>query len=118
MGAVKDYINSLTGAEKAAVDRVYSIAKQLVPEAEEGTKYAMAALVYKNKGLISTVAYKDHLSIFPFSGSILGVVADKLEGFKYSKGTLHYHVDKQVPEEVIAEIVNLSKLSIDGKDKK
>lgn len=115
MGPVQEYISSLDGEEKVTIERIYKIAKKLVPEAEEGMKYGMATLVYKNKGLISAVKYQNHLSIFPFSGSILSALGDILKDFECSKGTLHFTAAHQVPEGVIEEIVKLSKQNIDSK---
>ncbi len=117
MGPVEIYIASLTGAEKVAIKRVYEVAKKTVPEATQGIKYGMATLVYKGKGLISVVAYKNHLSIFPFSGSILSILGEDLKGFECTKGTLHFSPDSQIPEDVLIKMVKLSKQNIDSKAK-
>lgn len=58
MGEVGEYLSTVDGADRAALERVYAIAREIVPEAEEGTSYAMAALLYRGKGLIATVRAK------------------------------------------------------------
>ena len=53
MGEVGAYLSTVEGADRDALQRVYAIAREVVPEAEEGTSYAMPALLYRDKGLIA-----------------------------------------------------------------
>ena len=81
MGAVSTYLNTIEGDDRAALERVYTIAHELVPEAKEGTSYAMAAL-YRGKGLVATVRAKKFLAIYPFSGSVIAANLDVFTDFK------------------------------------
>ena len=44
-----DYLDGLSVAERAAFEHIRKLAMDLVPDAEEGTSYGMAALKYKQK---------------------------------------------------------------------
>jgi hypothetical protein len=47
MGTVDDYLDALEPDDRAAIDRVYALARTEVPDAEQGTGYGMPALVYR-----------------------------------------------------------------------
>ncbi|HXD29325.1 MAG TPA: DUF1801 domain-containing protein, partial [Arthrobacter sp.] len=82
MGTVDTYLATLEGADRMALERVYAIAREVVPEAEQGTSYAMAALIYRGKGLVAAVRARRFLSLYPFSGSVVAAARDALEGFE------------------------------------
>ena len=72
----------------AIVGAIYAQAREIVPEAEQGKGYGMPALRYRGKALLSVMATKSHLSLFPFSAAIVAEVAPELEGYDLSKGTI------------------------------
>ena len=45
MGTVDDYLAGLDETSRAAFERVRDIALQVVPDAEQGTSYGVAALM-------------------------------------------------------------------------
>ena len=55
MGTVDDYLDELEPDDRAAIERVYAVARAEVPEAEQGKGYGMPALVYRGKPLISVM---------------------------------------------------------------
>jgi len=117
MQPVQDYLETLNSDDKAAIKRIYDIAKKLVPEAEEGMSYGMAALKYKGKGLVSAVVFKNHMSYFPYSGTIPGQISEELKGFEFSKGTIYFSLDHQLSDKAIEAAVVARKEMIDQKTK-
>ena len=102
-----DYFAGLDPAQRAAFEHIRHVVTGMVPEAEEGTSYGMAALTYRKKPLLGFLAVRNHLSIFPFSPKVIDAVRDRLEGFALSKGTVRFTVDMPVPDDVVREIVSL-----------
>ena len=45
MGTIDDYLAELDPADAAVIAHVYDVARETVPEAEQGTCYAMPTLV-------------------------------------------------------------------------
>jgi uncharacterized protein YdhG (YjbR/CyaY superfamily) len=116
MGTVTDYLADVTDDDsRAALQRVVDIALALVPGATEGMSYGMPALRHLDKPLIAVVEAKQHLSLFPFSGSIVDEVAPDLDGFSLSKGTIRFDVGRPLPEAVIEQIVRLRVAEIEAK---
>jgi len=105
MGEVTAYLEELDAERATALRRVLDIVAQEAPDAQEGKSYGMPALKVAGKPLISVIATKTHLSLFPFSGEIVESVADRLAGFSLSKGTIRFQVDQPLPEDVILDIV-------------
>lgn len=110
---VDDYFESLDPASGAAFERIRSLALEIVPDAEQGTSYGMAALRYKQKPLLGFTAAKRHLSVFPFSPQVVDGVRDRLSGFELSKGTIRFTVDKPLAADVISDVVRLRMAEID-----
>ena len=114
MGVVDDYFRSLEPDRSAAFERIRSLALDILPDAEQGTSYGMAALKYKGKPLLGFAAAKRHLSIFPFSPAVVDEVRDRLSGFELSKGTIRFTVDKPLAADVIRDVVTLRAAEIAG----
>jgi uncharacterized protein YdhG (YjbR/CyaY superfamily) len=115
VGTVTDYLAGIEDEDRRlALEHVMSLAREMVPDAEEGRSYGMPALLHRGKPLVAAVAAKRHLSIYPFSGSIVETVAADLEGFSLSSGTIRFDVDRPVPDDVLRRIIELRMAQIDA----
>ena len=114
MGELDDYLDGLDAETAATVRGIYVRALELVPDAEQGKGYGMPALRYRGKPLLSVMATKSHLSLFPFSASVVAEVAPELEGYDVSKGTIRFSADRLVPAAVVTRIVELRRAEIEG----
>ena len=115
MGEVGTYLSTVDGADRDALQRVYAIARDVVPEAEEGTRYAMPALLYRDKGLIATVRAKKFLSLYPYSGAVIASVLEALSDFETTTGSVHYSADHQLPDAIVQRIVEARRAEIDAR---
>ena len=115
MGDVADYLAAVEEPHRTALARVYAVAAEVVPEAVEGTSYAMAALIYRGKGLIAAVRVKKFLSLYPYSGSVLAHLAGDLTEFESTSGSLHFSAEHPVPDDLLRRIVELRRAEIDAK---
>lgn len=105
MSELSDYLAALPEPERTVVEAVYARARALVPEAEDGVGYGMPALRYQGKPLLSVMAAKTHLGLYPFSPAAIDGVRDELAGFSLAKGTIRFSADRPVPDEVLARII-------------
>jgi uncharacterized protein YdhG (YjbR/CyaY superfamily) len=115
VGVIGDYLSTIDSPDREALERVYAIARDVVPDAEEGTSYGMAALLHRGKGLVATVRAKRFLSLYPYSGTVIAAVSDALDGFETTSGSVHYSADHQLPEAVLRRIVEARRDEIDAK---
>jgi uncharacterized protein YdhG (YjbR/CyaY superfamily) len=107
VGAVDDALATVDEPDRSCLQHVVELARSLAPDATEGMSYGMPALKLDGKPLVAAVATAKHLSIFPFSAAVVEAVADRLEGHSLSKGTIRFTSDHPVPEDVLADIVQL-----------
>jgi uncharacterized protein YdhG (YjbR/CyaY superfamily) len=78
---------------------------EIVPEAEEVISYRVPAFRVGGKTVAGFAAFKDHLSYLPFSGSVLGPLADELKGYTMTKSSLHFRVDRPLPKAVVEKLI-------------
>jgi len=114
VGEVGTYLSMVEGADRDALQRVFAIAREVVPEAEEGTSYAMPALLYRDKGLIATLRAKKFLSLYPYSGAVVASVLEALSDFETTSGSIHYSADHQLPDAIVRRIVEARRAEIDA----
>ena len=58
MGTIDDLLAGLDPEDRASVEHLYSVARTVVPDAEQGLGYGMPALVYRGKPLVSVMRAK------------------------------------------------------------
>ncbi|NQD88401.1 DUF1801 domain-containing protein [Paenarthrobacter sp. CM16] len=112
MGTVTEYLEGVTEANRAILERIVGIARELAPDAEEGVSYGMPALLVDGKGFLSVQETKKHLALYPFSGQILPEMSEELGGYSWSPGTLRFSADNPVPDSMVRRILETRLASI------
>jgi len=114
MNPIDKYLADTPADQRAALERVRTIAKKHIPEVEEGISYGLPTLKYKGKYVIYFGAFKNHLSLFP--GPRTDTVKKMLDAgkFKMAKGTIQFTPDNPVPEDVIKELVQARVKELQG----
>ena len=102
---VDEYISTLSGAEKEAVRHVYEIARKLAPEAEQAISYGMPCLKYKGKGLVSAMATKKFLSLYPFIALERVISLNELAGFETTTGSVHFSPEHPLPDSILSRML-------------
>jgi uncharacterized protein YdhG (YjbR/CyaY superfamily) len=117
MGTVDELLAGLDDADRPSVERIYAIAREEAPDAEQGLGYGMPALVYRGKPLVSVMRAKKHIGVYPFSPEAVSAVAGALEGHPgvgLDKGTIRYQPDHPLPDDVVRALVSARKEQIEG----
>lgn len=104
MPSVDEYLSNISAQQRAEYERIRKIVRQVVPEADEVISYGIPTFRYKGSYVLYFGAFKHHMSLFP--GAPLAI-ADKLQDFKVSKGTIQFTADHPVPESIITEILRV-----------
>ena len=77
----------------------------IIPDAEECISYGMPAFKLNGRVVAGFGAFKDHLSYLPHSGSVLAQVPDAVAGYSGTKGSLHFSIDKPLPEPLVRLLI-------------
>jgi len=104
-GVVQAYLAALDPKRRAALERLRKIVLDVAPRAEEGMSYGMPAFKLDGHGIAAFAAFRDHLSFFPMSGTALDLVKDDVRGFRTSKSTLQFTLEKPLPTALVKKVV-------------
>lgn len=112
---VTDYLAGIQpDADRAALQRVIDIAREVAPDVTEGMSYGMPTLLYRGKGYVAAMQTKAHLALYPFSGSVLPAFADELADFSHSVSALRFSAEQPVPAELLRRILAFRTAQIDA----
>ncbi|WP_246846324.1 iron chaperone [Humibacter ginsenosidimutans] len=115
MGEVTDYYETLPGDVRGLFDGIRRRALELLPDLTEGRSYGMPALLYRGKGLLSTMQAKTHLAYYPYSGAVVSAVADDLSGYSLARGTVRFSVGKPIPPQIVDRMILARAAEIDAR---
>jgi uncharacterized protein YdhG (YjbR/CyaY superfamily) len=98
------YLAAVPEPARSTLNRVRATIRSLVPaETEEVISYGIPAFKHKEV-LVWYAAFSDHCSLFP-TASIIEQFKDELKGYKLSKGTIHFPIDKPVPAALLKKMI-------------
>lgn len=100
---VEEYIATYNGDVRLRMETLRQIILDCSPEITEKISWGMATFVL-NGNLVHFSGEKKHMGFHP-SPSAIEAFQDRLEDYKYSKGTIQLPYDKPMPYELLREIV-------------
>jgi uncharacterized protein YdhG (YjbR/CyaY superfamily) len=103
---IDEYLSYQPEKVKEVLENLRQIIRDTAPEAEEVISYGIPAFKYQGM-LVYFAAYKKHCSLFGGNGSLTEQMQEELKGYKTSKGTIQFTVEKPLPDELVREIVKL-----------
>ncbi|MCA9308998.1 DUF1801 domain-containing protein [Candidatus Saccharibacteria bacterium] len=101
---IHEYLANLSQEQQRVYVRISKLVISLVPDVEEVMSYEVPTFKYKGKVLLHFGAFKNHMSIFP-GGEVTEKFADRLTGFKVSKGTIQFTLEDPVPDDLMKDII-------------
>ena len=104
---IDNYLNDLEEPKRSTLQKLRRTILEIAPEAEEVISYRVPAFRLHGKVIAGFAAFKNHLSYLPFSGSVLVQVADQLEGYTRTRGSLHFPVDRPLPKALVEKLIAL-----------
>lgn len=101
---VAQYIAQLPPAVRPTFRQLRAAVRSAAPGAAETISYRIPAIRHKGKVLVWFAAFSDHCSLFP-TAAVVAAFKNDLKGFPYSKGTVHFPLDRPLPVAVIRRMV-------------
>jgi uncharacterized protein YdhG (YjbR/CyaY superfamily) len=102
---VDAYLAKVPEPARTTLGKLRTTIRSVVPsEATEGLSYGMPAFHYKG-ALVAYAAFKNHCSFFPMQASLTDEMQEELKGYRTSKGTLQFALDKPLPATLVKKMV-------------
>lgn len=101
---IDEYLAGVPEPARSTLSKMRAAIRSAVPpEAIETISYRIPA--FKHKGvLVWFAAFSEHCSLFP-TASVIDAFRNELKGFRTSKGTIHFPLDKPLPVALIKKLV-------------
>ena len=116
---VDQYLASIPEPARNTLNRLRTAIRSAVPvEAVEIISYRIPAFKYK-KVLVWYAAFADHCSLFP-TASIIEQFKAELKGYKTSKGTIQFPIDRPLPAVLVRKMITarISQVAPDGGERR
>lgn len=110
---VDAYLRGLAEPKRSTLTELRRTILGIVPDAEEVISYGVPAFRVGGRIVAGMAAFKDHLSYVPFSGSVLGELEDELEDYRMTKSSLHFPVDRPLPEALVRRLIEVRRAEIE-----
>ena len=102
---VDAYLRAVEEPKRSTLETLRRSILETVPHAEQVISYRVPAFRVDGRIVAGFAAFKDHLSYLPFSGSVLGQLADELDGYTRTKSALHFPVDRPLPTALVRKLI-------------
>jgi uncharacterized protein YdhG (YjbR/CyaY superfamily) len=103
--SVDEYIASVPEPARSTLKTIRAMIRSVVPpEATETISYRIPTFRYKGP-LVAFAAFSKHCSFFPMGASVLDTFKDELKGFRTSKGTLQFPLDRPLSTALVKRLV-------------
>ena len=104
---VDAYIAKLDEPKRTTLETVRRTVRELLPEAEECISYKIPGFRVRGTMIAGLAAFKNHLSYFPHSGSVLPELEDELTAYEHNKGTLQFPIDTPLPRPLVKKLISV-----------
>ncbi len=105
MKTIDDYLATVTGTKRAALDALRKTIRAIVPRAEECISYRMPAFRLDGRVIAGFQATAKGCSYYPFSGRTLRTLAEDLEGYGKTKSALHFRPEEPLPTALVRRLI-------------
>lgn len=99
---IEEYISSQPEQAQTYLRQIYETVKAALPDAVEKISWSMPTF-WKKCNLIQFAAFQKHVGLYPGPEAV-EAFAERLQGYKTSKGAVQFPYDKPLPLDLIAEI--------------
>ena len=115
--AVEAYLAAVPEPARTTLEKLRATIRAAAPKAAtEAISYSIPSFQYKG-GLVAYAAFKNHCSFFPMGARAIEEFAGELEGFRVSKGTIQFALDKPLPAALVRKMVKACAARNEAKEK-
>lgn len=102
---VDAYLAALDEPKQSTLRTLRQTILEILPEAGQCISYAIPGFSVRGQMIAGFAAFKNHLSYFPHSGSVIPDLHDDVGLYVTSKGTLQFPIDTPLPKVLVEKLV-------------
>ncbi len=114
---IDEYIDNAPEAIRDILRKVRQTIGKAAPKAAETISYGIPTFDLNGKHLVHFAGFKMHIGFFPTSSPI-SAFKEELAGYKTSKGTIQFPLDKPIPYGLIRKITAFRLIEVTGQTQK
>ena len=114
MNTIDEYIAQFQPEIQEILQKIRKLIHEVAPDSVESISYQMPAFSFKGKPLSYFAVFKKHIGFYPAPIEIDEFKQD-LSIYKQGKGSVQFPLNKPIPFDLIARIVQFKKESINEK---
>lgn len=105
--SIDEYIATFPEDVQGILQEIRAVIRSAAHEAVETISYDMPTFNLNGTYLIYFAGWKKHIALYPVTGKISEVLAAELSGYKGTKGSVHFPLNKPMPLDLIRRITEL-----------
>jgi uncharacterized protein YdhG (YjbR/CyaY superfamily) len=106
MTLIDDYLKKVEPVKKKELKRIRTLAREIVPGAEEAIVYGMPTLKYQGMPFLGFDAHKNHIGIYPFSGKVIPELKDQMQDYETTRGAIRVPLDNPMSKSMLRKVIN------------
>lgn len=105
--SIDEYIANFPEDVQKILQEIRAVIRDVAPGAVETISYDMPTFNLNGTYLIYFAGWKKHVALYPVTGNVAKALSDELSGYKGTKGSVHFPLNKPMPLDLIREITRL-----------
>jgi uncharacterized protein YdhG (YjbR/CyaY superfamily) len=102
---VRDYLAGLAPPARQRMTQMRGLIRSVAPTATETFSYRIPGFRLDGKVFLYYAAFRKHTSLYPMGDRIRGAHAASLKGYKTSKGTIQFPLDRPLPVALVKRLI-------------
>jgi uncharacterized protein YdhG (YjbR/CyaY superfamily) len=102
---IDEYLSTVSGKKRTALEKLRRTIRSIVPDAEECISYRVPAFRLGGKVVAGFCARTEGCSYFPFSGRTLRTLTKEVASYEHTKGALHFDPEAGLPASLIRKLL-------------
>jgi uncharacterized protein YdhG (YjbR/CyaY superfamily) len=104
---IDEYLRALDEPRRSTLSELRASILERLPDAEQGLSYGVPAFKVRGKTIAGFAAFKNHLAYLPHSGSVFPELADELDRYTKTTGSLHFDLDEPLPRDLVKKMIDV-----------
>jgi uncharacterized protein YdhG (YjbR/CyaY superfamily) len=109
------YLANIPSDMRDALEGLRQTIRAAAPEAVEAMSYGAPAFKYHDRPLVAYGAARNHCSFYVMAPAVMEAIADELEPYDTSKGTIRFAPDAPLPEALVTKLVRARMAQTDAR---